>query len=272
MKMMSYAENHEDVLLNRLFPEARAGFYIDVGANDPVFHSVTKHFSERGWRGVNVEPGAGDFAKLCADRPRDVNLNVGISDREGSLTFHESPQRPGWSTFSADRSTVFRDQAVEHIERTVPVMTLARLCAEHAPATIDFLKVDVEGHEHAVIAGGDWSRFRPRAVVIEANDPASWEPTLLAADYLFATTDGLNRYYLRREDAHLAPRLAAPVSVLDGFVHHGYHARIEELSRQLAELGEIGPTGLEWLRRLRRISQRHPKLSSAAKRVLRLVG
>jgi len=272
MKMMSYAENHEDVLLDRLFPEERAGFYIDVGANDPVYHSVTKHFSERGWRGINVEPGAADYAKLCADRPRDINLNVGVSDREGALTFHESPQRPGWSTFSADRSTVFADQAVEHVKRTVPVTTLASLCARHAPATIDFLKVDVEGHEHAVIAGGDWSRWRPRAVVVEANDTAAWEPILLAADYLYATTDGLNRYYLRREDEALAPRLAAPVSVLDGFVHFGYHSRIEELSRQLAELGEFGPDDLAWLRRMRRLSRRLPKLASAAKRVLRLVG
>jgi len=32
------------------------GFYIDIGAFDPIYISVTKAFSMRGWKGINVEP------------------------------------------------------------------------------------------------------------------------------------------------------------------------------------------------------------------------
>ncbi len=271
MPMMSFAENREDVLLRRLFPEPADGFFIDVGANEPVFNSVTKHFSVRGWRGINVEPGAVEFAKLCADRPRDLNLNVGLSDREGTLTFHEAPDRTGWSTFSDDRASGFGLVNVRSVRREVPITTLAKVCEAHAPSTIDFLKIDVEGLEASVIAGGDWQRWRPRAVVVEANDPETWEPTLLAADYRFATFDGLNRYYLRAEDADLLPRLAVPVNVLDDFIIYGYHHRIMELYEQVQAFEGMGPTSRSILAMARGTARRHPRLASAARRVARRI-
>ena len=65
------------------------GFYIDVGAYDPVDDSVTKHFYDLGWRGINVEPAGHLRARSPTARPRDVNLNVGLSDEPGTLTFYE---------------------------------------------------------------------------------------------------------------------------------------------------------------------------------------
>src|SRR5262245_12016004 len=91
MTMVSYAQNAEDVLLRRAFAGQPTGFYIDVGAGDPVADSVTKHFSLCGWRGINIEPFPGLFERLQADRPRDVNLNGGLSDRNGTRTFYEAP-------------------------------------------------------------------------------------------------------------------------------------------------------------------------------------
>ena len=56
MTMISYAQNHEDVLLQRVFPECEDGFYIDVGASDPIVDSVTKHFYDRGWPASTSSP------------------------------------------------------------------------------------------------------------------------------------------------------------------------------------------------------------------------
>ena len=61
--MISYAQNQEDVMLARALAGTTNGFYIDVGAHDPVIDSVTKMFYDRGGRGINVEPGA-IFARL----------------------------------------------------------------------------------------------------------------------------------------------------------------------------------------------------------------
>ena len=46
---VSYAQNREDVVLARaLRADDRRGFWVDVGAGDPVLDSVTAAFAERG--------------------------------------------------------------------------------------------------------------------------------------------------------------------------------------------------------------------------------
>ena len=54
--ILSYAQNAEDVVLSRVFAAQEFGFYVDIGARHSVEDSVTLHFYERGWHGVNVEP------------------------------------------------------------------------------------------------------------------------------------------------------------------------------------------------------------------------
>jgi FkbM family methyltransferase len=240
MAIISYAQNFEDVLLNRLFPECTNGFYIDVGACYPVIHSVTKLFYERGWHGINVEPIPSLCEMLAHDRQRDINLNMGLSNREGTATFHECPKEVGSSTFSEEQAEVLRRQGYELVERSIPVTTLARICEPHAGRTINFLKIDVESHEREVLEGADWSRYRPRVVLVEATRPYTnipsyehWEPLLLAADYLFAFFDGLNRYYVRAEDRQLLPLLGVPANVFDQFEIYGYHRQIQELRHAL---------------------------------------
>ena len=53
---LSYAQFLEDIQLYRALKEIKNGFYIDVGANHPLDHSVTKLFYEKGWSGINIEP------------------------------------------------------------------------------------------------------------------------------------------------------------------------------------------------------------------------
>ena len=235
MTMVSYAQNAEDVLLARLFPSGLKGFYVDVGAHHPVQGSVTKHFYDQGWRGVNVEPAAEPFAELCQARPRDVNLGVGLSDKPGTLTLFES-SLTGCSTFSPDTANHQRQSGIWFAEREVEVLTLAQVCEDHVEGEIDFLSIDVEGHEARVLLGADWKRWRPRVVLVEATEPLTtvpsyeaWEPTLLDADYLFATFDGLNRWYVRMEDAQLLEPLRTPVNILDDHIPYIHFKRIEEL-------------------------------------------
>ena len=45
--MISFAQNGEDVLIDRVFPDPK-GYYIDVGACHPVRDSVTHYFYSRG--------------------------------------------------------------------------------------------------------------------------------------------------------------------------------------------------------------------------------
>ncbi len=275
--MISYAQNGEDVLLARLFTPDHRGFYIDVGANHPTLHSVTRHFYDLGWRGINIEPVAKVFDLLCQERPGDLNLNVALSDRQGAVLLHEPVDSLGMSTLSKAFAGGLRADGFHCVEREILATTLALVCEEHVGEcgpTIDFLKVDVEGHEAEVLRGGDWKRWRPRVVVVEATiQPEHWEPILLAADYQKAAFDGLNRYYLRSEDAEFLPKLVAPVNILDQFTRYedskafeSLQEELEALRDQIAQQGDLGPLSLELARRIQGFSRRFPRTSKTLRR------
>jgi FkbM family methyltransferase len=226
MAFTTYAQNFEDVLLWRAFKDEVNGFYIDVGAWDPDADSVTRAFSERGWRGINIEPVPAAFRKLAASRPADVNLQVAVGERESDAILYE--------VADTGLSTLVRDQAEKHAAagfsirpQPIRIVTLAEICERHAVATIHFLKLDCEGSERDVLLGADFVRFRPQVVLVEATAPnsqepthAEWEDVLLGQGYRFAWFDGLNRFYVAQEhEARIAPLLACPPNVFDGFVY-----------------------------------------------------
>ena len=224
--MVSYSINLEDVVLAKVFADCPTGFYVDVGANDPTTHSNTRHFYNLGWRGINIEPGT-VFERLVAERPRDLNFPVAVSDVVGELTYHEYPAAHGFSGLQDRIPDAPPELLAGKTTRTVPVRRLRDILEEVNPPTIDFMGIDVEGHERRVLLGNDWTRWRPRVVFLEAvvqgsGEPCHhlWEDLLLAADYQLAYEDGLNRFYVRREDEHLIERFRPPC-VFDQYTTHG---------------------------------------------------
>ena len=141
----------------------------------------------------------------------------------------------GWSTFRPELATHYRSLGVPVVERSVPVVLLWQIYAEHVgDRTIDFLKIDAEGFEEHVLIGADLVTWRPRVIVVENALPELWEHRLLGADYLLAAFDGLNRFYVRAEDRHLLEAFRAPVNVLDNFIAYEYARIIDELGHQAA--------------------------------------
>jgi hypothetical protein len=60
-----------DVIVARVYGAGTDGFYVDVGAGDPVNMSVTKWSYDLGWNGINVEPNSTLFQRLVDARPRE---------------------------------------------------------------------------------------------------------------------------------------------------------------------------------------------------------
>lgn len=219
--MLSYAQNAEDVVLRRAFLDTPVGSYIDVGAGHPVEDSVTNHFYERGWRGVNVEPDAPLHAELTGARPRDISLCAAVGRDLGEVTYYPTGTR-GHGTLSV-KLAAERKPGPE--PRSVPCIQLQEIFQRYAPdEQVHFVKIDVEGAEEDVLASGDFRRFRPYVVVVEAMDAegcpthVTWEPILLGAGYFPALFDGLNRFYCCGEQAELLlPRLTAPANIFDNY-------------------------------------------------------
>jgi FkbM family methyltransferase len=256
--MISYAQNLEDVALNRVFQSKPNGFYIDVGAYDPLLHSVTQFFHELGWRGINIEPVPANYERFVRARPRDVNLNVAVSDTRGVRVLHEVEDNSLLASLDpsvAQASSCLVGAGVRSYQ--VETRTLRDICEEHCRGPIDFLKIDTEGAEREAILGADWKRFRPTMLVVEATKPCSggikdwdnpdefanwgdWEPLLFDAGYELVYFDCLNRYYVRKEDRGYAKRFVAPLNrIQDDFTLYSQTRENEELKGRLRDVETV---------------------------------
>jgi len=239
--LISYAQNAEDVVLARAFAGQTDGFYVDIGAGDPTDCSVTRHFYDIGWSGINIEPDPTLHARLCAERPRDVNLGVAVSDHEGIASLYVAPASlPGTSSLHPELLDPLPPNEGFHAQ-DVEVLPLRMILDRYAPGAVDFLKVDVEGHEEAVIRGGDWTRHAPRVVVVEATVPHTpiraetyWDSVLSDAGYVCTLFDGLNRFYAKAQDHETVEALSAPANIFDGFEVYRWKAHVDALENDLS--------------------------------------
>jgi FkbM family methyltransferase len=240
--MITFSQNFEDVMLSRVFNRKTDGFYIDIGAHDPDELSVTKHFYNLGWNGINIEPVPKSFNKFIKKRKRDINLNIAIGSVEEVREFYSVS---GYLKSGLDASAlssfckknVFdaaREFDINYEAIEIKTKPLKEICDTYCKKPIDFIKIDVEGLETDVIKGADFINYRPTIVLIEATKPNSnplnihdlseistwddYDKIIISSDYDFVYFDGLNRFYLKREASELKHLFSFPISSFDGFV------------------------------------------------------
>lgn len=223
MSFVSCAQNLEDVVLWKALKNVNNGFYIDVGANDPIIDSTTRAFYQRGWRGINIEPVHSHYEALVSDRPEDINLHCALHEKAGESAIWECSVR-GWATLSKTVSDIHEKDGHQGRWHKVTVKRLVDICDEHHCQEIHFLKIDVEGEELSVLKGNDWNKYRPWIIVVEASYPNTQldsyfeiEKLLLENNYLFAYADGLNRFYLAHEHSELLVAFKYPPNVFDDY-------------------------------------------------------
>jgi len=164
-----YSQEGEDILLRRIFGDQTKGFYVDVGAHHPKRFSNTCYFYNIGWEGINIDALPGSMRVFQKFRPRDINLEIAISEKEQNLTYYMFNE-PALNGFSKSISEGRQNEQYQ-IERTitVPSYPLSKILDEHLPSgqKINFLSVDVEGLDLTVLASNDWTKYRPKVVLTE---------------------------------------------------------------------------------------------------------
>src|SRR5271156_3694362 len=184
----------ENQLKTEFFGPQRNGFFVEVGANQPQQGSQTWQFEQAGWRGVLVEPQPDLAERLRQSRRAHIVAAACSSPANAgrAMTLH----------VLGPHSSLNRGLAVTGVvaeaEIKVPVRTLDDILAEAgAPSPIDFVSIDVEGHEPDVLAGFDLARWRPRLLLVEdhVTDLATHR-FLSRAGYRLIRRTGPNGWYV----------------------------------------------------------------------------
>lgn len=203
-----YSQHGEDVIAVRYFDYhgPRKGVYVDIGCFHPMRHSVTYLLHKKGWHGVNIDVEPYKVSVFKIARPSDINLCVAVSDKRGTADLFYSPESVYGSMEGLDEDTV-RDEAsglgrsVE--KRVVSTMPLADILLEHKIAKVDFLTIDVEGHEPAILRDFDFNAYPIPLISVEIqgrfDDVRSNEThkLLVAAGYSTYARTGPTMFYVR---------------------------------------------------------------------------
>jgi FkbM family methyltransferase len=127
---------------------------VDVGANVGEYaDQVLARWGER----VDLrcfEPSTPTFSILSgrlAGRPNVTLENLGLSDRDGSAILYTRGAGSKVASVHAGQTSDEDGELCQHEE--IRVRTLDAYCASHNIAALDYLKVDVEGHELNVLQG-----------------------------------------------------------------------------------------------------------------------
>ncbi|MEL6277134.1 MAG: FkbM family methyltransferase, partial [Bacteroidota bacterium] len=103
-------------------------------------------------------------------RPKDTNIQRAVSSQKGELTYYTN----GFYSLVVTLNEDFTKERPKYDYRPHQVRadTLTSILDEtpHQSRQIDFLTVDAEGHDLAVLQSLDFERYRPGLVAIEIHE------------------------------------------------------------------------------------------------------
>ncbi|MGH8832495.1 MAG: FkbM family methyltransferase [Polaromonas sp.] len=188
--------------LVQAFFQGKSGFYVDVGANDPVLDSQSQHLEALGWTGLLVEPDPdccdllrksrkGVVVEMACSSPENAGKQLQLNRAGPHSTLEERPIALG----AVVRSTV-----------SVRCDTLDAILQRHgAPVGFDLLSIDIEGHELVALSGFSFSHWKPRLVLLEDHVTHLKKHALMRrSGYQLILRTGLNSWYVPAEPPYTA--------------------------------------------------------------------
>lgn len=169
----TYAQHGDDLVALNIFHllEIEKPSYLDIGAHHPVNISNTALLYQRGCRGINVDANPILLKAFQDKRPEDINLNLGVSDHTGTLTFYMIDDASGRNTFDLATAEAF---VASHpwctIRKTVevPVVTINEIVETYAHGICpDYLSVDAEGFDARILKSVNFAKYRPKIICAE---------------------------------------------------------------------------------------------------------
>ena len=181
---------NEDKIILNLFPKKFVGNFVDIGCYHPTKYNNTYLFYKYGWNGLNIDLNPLSIELFNYLRPRDINICAAISDKEtkkkllytGDLSPENTIQNSHKSFLQKKHNYKNKDIKIKSI-KTVKLLNLLK---KHNLNKIDFLNIDIEGHELKVLQSLDFNKIKINIICVEIlnYDSISRKRTNLIIRYL----------------------------------------------------------------------------------------
>lgn len=161
----------QDAWVAHVLKFKRDGYFLDFGGFNGVMHSNTFYLEKTlGWRGILVEPNPAPYVTACACRSCIIFNGALYSESRCSLEFTIAHGLSSLTDFQhKDCNSELRKRISEGVIRVDTINPTELLDRFHAPPLIDYMSLDVEGAEKAVISAIDLRRYKIALMSIEHN-------------------------------------------------------------------------------------------------------
>ncbi len=199
-----YAQYGEDKNLNQIFKN-KIGTCVEVGGFDGVTGSNTLFFEKLGWRCLIVEPMPDYCKKIRSIRGCEV-AEIAASDKVAEVEFYVAAGVETLSTIEQNEKHFARIKSLSNEEIQKIKVKTARLddiLLERGFTDIDFITIDVEGHEMSVLSGMAFDLIMPRVVIIEDNSNGHDRQVnefMQSKSYVRFKKTGCNDWYAKKDD------------------------------------------------------------------------
>jgi len=170
LKKNSYSMDGEDLFITNYFKDKNNGFYIDVGCYHPIHRNNTYLLYKKNWHGINIDTSQFSIDLFKFIRPKDLNYNFAVSDKNGFIKLFYQKKLSQLSTIEIDQAkTVFQGNIKE---KEVQAFTLNEILnmGKYKDKKIDFLDIDVEGADLKVLKGLSFEKYKPELVCVEIHE------------------------------------------------------------------------------------------------------
>lgn len=157
-----------EVLVASRFIEADSPVVLDLGANHGAWTVELRRRIGEGGRWILVEPAAECCEELRKLKGVEV-LEAAVGEHIGTAKFHTPGEGSGWGSLHVRRDSFMGNGNHAWQERDVDVTTVDQIVSERGIETVDFMKMDLEGHELFALRGASESlkARRIRALTFE---------------------------------------------------------------------------------------------------------
>ena len=147
-----------------LFAAARHGIYLDIGCNDGKSNSNTWFFAKRrDWKGICLEADPAKFQEIPRVSGRSDGIHAAVSHKDGMASFAVVNVADGGlsgltTTLDHARAKTFGPMRRTLNVPTVSPLSLLKKYYSNASKPLDYVSIDVEGHELEVLRSWPLSR------------------------------------------------------------------------------------------------------------------
>ena len=161
----------EEKKISKLFGKNFKGTYVDLGCFHPVRSNNTLQFYKKGWKGLNI-----DLNQLTIDlfnfaRPADTNICAAISNKKVKKKLYFLGDLDSKNTLDLNHKNWlgkhFNINKKDFKIKIVKTKTLNEILNKNKLYNIDFLNIDIEGHEFEVLKSINFKKFNIKVICVE---------------------------------------------------------------------------------------------------------